>query len=106
MKKNRVRGEEIRVYMTAAEKNRLRRQADLEEKNMSEYLLAAGLSQQMDNSKMEFYLNINQDLISIKKSQLVITQLLLAVGSEKLPIDKKQMLEFYRDMVKDAEVKW
>lgn len=105
MRKSRTRPEEIRVYMTAAEKNQIQRMAGLADKSMSEYVLKSALSQSasVDSAKMEFYQNINSDLLNIKKNLLVITQILLTMATQNLPIEEESMMEIYHECQNDAE---
>ena len=106
--RKRARPEEIRVYMTAAEKNQIQRMAGLADKSMTEYMLNSALAQSVDvdSAKIEFYQNINTDLTEIKKNLLVVTQILLTLGTQSLPINEEAMMEVYMASREDAERKF
>lgn len=97
--------EKISARINIEQKNKIKRAADLGGKTLSDYIRDAVLSTTLDSAKMDFYLNINQNLINIKRSQLIITQLLLMMASEQLPVDRDHIMIFYKELVNDAEIK-
>ncbi|SFL43960.1 hypothetical protein [Pelosinus propionicus] len=102
MPTRKLKEEEIRVYLTVEQKNQIKRMANINNQSLSKYLLNAVMATSLDTAKMDFYQSINADQLHIKKSLLVLTQLMLLIGSEQLK-SQDQIMEFYRERVEDAE---
>ena len=105
MKRTRNKADEIRVYMTQDQKNQLRRLAENSQKTMSEYMLNAALSPTLDSAKYEFYQSINDDILHLKKAQLIVTQLLLNLGADQIK-DTDKIMNLYREAIEDADEKF
>jgi uncharacterized protein (DUF1778 family) len=102
MPTKKLKEEEIRVYLTVEQKNQIKRMANINHQSLSKYLLNAVMATSLDTAKMDFYQSINADQLHIKKNLLVLTQLMLLIGSEQLK-SQDQIMEFYRERVEDAE---
>lgn len=94
--------EKIQFWATPAQKKQLERLAQINNKSLTQHLLDAGLSLGLDAAKADFYQNINDNLTHLKKTQLVITRLLLLIGAEELK-DQDTIRKFYDEAVEDAE---
>ena len=90
--------EKIQIWVTPEQKNQLRRMANFSQKSLTEYLISAGLSTK-DTTKIDE--SVNVDLTYLKKSQLVLTRLLLQIGAKQL--GGQEILNFYNEAVIDAD---
>lgn len=94
--------DEMKIYLSTEQKNLVKRMASLSNKSLSEYVRDAALSPTLDSAKVEFYQNINENFIEIKKTQFVLTRLLLLLGTEVLK-SEDDAINFYKEMVMQAE---
>lgn len=101
MKKRRNKPDELRVYMTPEQKNRLRHLAEIDEKTMSEFVLDAALNAKNDSSKSKNQ-SLDSDMINVRKSLYIMTRLMLLVGSEQLK-SQETIMKFYRETKEEAE---
>jgi len=102
MPTKKMKEEEIRVYLTSNQKNQLKRLANISNQSLSKYVLNAAIATNLDSAKMDFYTTVNTNLLHLMRSQLVMTQLMLLIGSEQLKSQDK-IMGYYKDCVKDAE---
>lgn len=93
-----------KVYfrVSEAQKNQIKRMAALSNKTVSDYSRDAVLAPTLDSAKVEFYQNINENFVEIKRSQFVLTRLLLLLGTEVLK-SEDEVINFYKEMVMKAE---
>lgn len=101
MAKAKMKDEDIHVYMTSSQKKRLQILAGSSNKSLSQYLVDAGLSSNLDHAKINFYENINNDLLYIKKSLYVLTKLTLLVANDTY--DQDVIIKFSKAAQDDAE---
>lgn len=105
--------EKIQIWVSPEQKNQLRRLAELEQKSMSEYLIDAALSSasfstncDSDFAKIEAKIeNITADVTYIKKFQYVVTRLALYIVNEYVK-DPKKTMEYFREILSDADEKF
>lgn len=97
--------EKVTFRVTNEQKNQLKRLANLNNKTLSDYAREAALSPTFDSTKIQFYQNINADLLYLKKSQLVITQLILLLGARALN-SEDQIMDYYHTTLQDADNKF
>ena len=83
MDKPRINHEKISLRVSLAQKNKLRRLAEINNKSLSQYLLDAGLSLTLDTAKINFYQEINADLLSLKRHLYITSQLILLLANEQ-----------------------
>ncbi|MEG6586708.1 hypothetical protein [Dendrosporobacter sp. 1207_IL3150] len=101
MPKAKIKNEEIRVYLSVAQKNKLKRLAELSQKSLSAYLLEAAFTGYSDKSDDDNG-TIGKRLTRIMKTQLVMTQLMLLIGAEQLK-SQDQIMKYYQECVEDAD---
>ncbi|MPL69284.1 hypothetical protein SDC9_15021 [bioreactor metagenome] len=97
--------EKVQIWVTANQKTQLKRLAEINQKNMSEFILDAALSPTIDSAKLEFYESINADILHLKKAQLIVTQLLLNLGEDQLK-DYDKIMNLYGEAIVDADEKF
>ncbi len=93
---------EIRVYLTVAQKNQLKKIAAINNKSLSQYLLDKGLALSLDTAKIDFYTTINSDLNYLKRLSYVISKLELLIAAEQYN-DQKFVVDFYKATMAEAE---
>ncbi|SDF31715.1 hypothetical protein SAMN05660235_01157 [Sporolituus thermophilus DSM 23256] len=102
--------EKVSFRVTAEQKNRLMRLADLTNKSLSDYARDAALSFSTncdsDFAKIEKITNdILADIIYIKKFQYVVTRLALFIVNEYTK-DSKKTMEYFHEILADANEKF
>lgn len=102
MPSRKKKDDDIKVYLTSDEKKRIERLAGLANKPVSTYVRETALASTLDTAKMEFYHNINENFLEIKKTQFVLTRLLLLLGTEVLK-SEDDVINFYQEMAEQAE---
>ena len=95
MQQPQKRDQEIHIYLTIAEKNILCRQAILEQKSVSKYLLDIGLSSSGKGTKNEGVQSLATDVLELKKQLYVIARLLLLIGTSEI-IGEEEIIEFFK----------
>lgn len=88
--------------MTEDQRVKLQALAKLNGKTLTQYILDASLTTNLDTAKMSFYLNINSNLIYLKRSTYVMTKLMMLVAT-KLYEDQEIVLEFCKNATEAAE---
>lgn len=96
--------ENINIRVNASQKKALVRMANLSNKKLSAYARDVLLSQTLDTAKMEFYQSINDNLLELKRSNYVLTRLVMLFGSQVLK-DEDGVIQFFKDISKEAEEK-
>ena len=94
--------DDMKIYLSIDQKNLVKRLASLSNKSLSEYVRDAALAPTLDSAKVEFYQNINENFLDIKRSQYVLTRLLLLLGTEVLK-SEDAVINFYKEIVLQAE---
>lgn len=94
--------ENINIRVSASQKKALVRMADLSNKNLSTYARDVLLSQSLDTAKMEFYQSINDNLLELKRSNYVLTRMVMLLGTQVMK-DEDGVIAFFKDISKEAE---
>ena len=97
-----IKETEIRVYLTVAQKNQLKRIAAISNKSLSQYLLDKGLALSLDTAKIDFYTNITSDLNYLKRIAYVISKLELLIAAEQYD-NQEFVVNFYKATMAEAE---
>ena len=97
-----IKETEIRVYLTVAQKNQLKKMAAINNKSLSQYLLDNGLALSLDTAKMDFYTTINSDLNYLKRISYVISKLELLIAAEQYD-NQDFVVDFYKATMAEAE---
>lgn len=98
MRKSPEKNMKIQFWATEADKNKIQRFANLDNKTMSEYILNATLSPKIDKSNVEILMNLNKFLEEIRNNQNIITRLILTMATEQLPVKKDDILNYYNNL--------
>ena len=97
-----IKETEIRVYLTVAQKNQLKKLATINNKSLSQYLLDSGLSLSLDTAKIDFYTTINSNLNYLKRISYVISKLELLIAAEQYD-NQEFVVDFYKATMAEAE---
>ena len=97
-----IKETEIRVYLTIAQKNQLRKLAIINNKSLSQQLLDSGLALSLDTAKIDFYTTINQDFNYLKRISYVISKLELLIATEQYD-NRDFVVDFYKATMLEAE---
>ena len=97
-----IKETEIRVYLTVAQKNQLKKLAAMNNKSLSQYLLDSGLSLSLDTAKIDFYTTINSNLNYLKRISYVISKLELLIAAEQYD-NQEFVVDFYKATMAEAE---
>jgi hypothetical protein len=102
MTKAKLKDEQILIKATTEQKNQLKRLAELNKKNLSEYILDSSLSLTLDTAKMNFYQNINEDLLFLKRHLYITSQLILLLAKEQYK-DTEMVKRYYKAAEEKAD---
>lgn len=94
--------DDMKIYLSTGQKNQIKRMADLSNKSISEYVRDAALSLTLDSAKTEFYQSINENFLELKRSNYVLTRMILLLGTEVMK-DEDSVIQFYKEIVAEAE---
>ena len=94
--------ENINIRVNANQKKALVRMADLSNKSLSAYTRDVLLSQTLDTAKMEFYQSINDNLRELKRSNFVLTRLVMVLATKALG-SEDTVIDFYKELVDEAK---
>lgn len=97
-----IKETEIRVYLTIAQKNQLKKLAAINNKSLSQYLLDTGLALSLDTAKIDFYTTINSNLNYLKRVSYVISKLELLIAAEQYD-NQEFVVNFYKATMAEAE---
>lgn len=92
----------INIRVSEGQKNQLKRLADLSNKTLSNYIRDAALASTLDSAKTEFYQSINENFLELKRSNYVLTRMVLLLGAE-VTKDEDSVIQFYKEIAAEAE---